>query len=112
MRWSPWAHASSGRRRHADAWACARRRSATIATGLASHVHRRSVMRWSDILASVALAGCVGPSYERPPAPVPRATRYQEAAAWKVATPADALPRGPWWTMFRQPELDALQAQL
>jgi NodT family efflux transporter outer membrane factor (OMF) lipoprotein len=63
------------------------------------------------LLASV-LAGClVGPAYHVPPAPVPRAASYKEAT-WRVASPGDAIPRGAWWTMFRQPELDALQRRL
>ncbi|NVB80544.1 MAG: efflux transporter outer membrane subunit [Kofleriaceae bacterium] len=56
----------------------------------------------------LVLAGCtVGPEYHRPPAPVPSA--YKD---WKVATPADAIPRGRWWTMFRDPELDGLVVRL
>jgi outer membrane protein TolC len=67
----------------------------------------------SHALISTLGLGClVGPRYEVPPAPVPHAAQYKEAGAWKVATPGDAIPRGAWWTMFRQPELDALQTQL
>jgi NodT family efflux transporter outer membrane factor (OMF) lipoprotein len=56
------------------------------------------------------LAACtVGPDYHRPRAPVPSASAYKE---WKLAAPADAIPRGHWWTMFREPELDGLEARL
>ena len=64
------------------------------------------------VLGSALVIGClVGPRYEVPPAPVPHAAHYKEGT-WKIATPADAIPRGAWWVMFCQPELDALQAQL
>lgn len=53
------------------------------------------------------LAGCaVGPAYERPSAPT--SATYKEAHDWVVAAPADALDRGPWWTLFGDPVLDAL----
>ena len=31
---------------------------------------------------------------------------------WRVATPADAAMRGPWWQRFQDPQLDALEAQV
>ncbi|MBX3160683.1 MAG: efflux transporter outer membrane subunit [Deltaproteobacteria bacterium] len=52
------------------------------------------------------VAGCAaGPPYERPCAPLPGLDAYKE---WKRAAPADAIPRGAWWTIFRDAELDAL----
>lgn len=56
------------------------------------------------------LAGCaVGPNYRRPT--VPMATSFKEAAGWKQATPADAMDRGPWWEMFRDPVLNRLEQE-
>src|SRR5262249_4968663 len=55
------------------------------------------------------------PAYHVPPAPVPGAPRYREAGRagpWRVASPADAMLRGAWWQVFREPELDALEAKL
>lgn len=56
-------------------------------------------------------AGCaLAPEYRRPDVDVPAA--YKEApaeSAWKVAEPAEALPRGAWWKVFGDPALDALQ---
>jgi NodT family efflux transporter outer membrane factor (OMF) lipoprotein len=31
---------------------------------------------------------------------------------WRAATPADALPRGDWWTAFNDPDLDALMKRV
>jgi NodT family efflux transporter outer membrane factor (OMF) lipoprotein len=58
------------------------------------------------------LAGCsLSPHYQRPTVPAPP-DAYKETGDWKVASPADTTPRGRWWTMFGDPELDALEAQV
>jgi multidrug efflux system outer membrane protein len=58
------------------------------------------------------LAGCsLAPHYQRPTVPAP-ASAYKEAGDWKVAAPADGSARGPWWQMFNDPGLDALEAQV
>ena len=72
-------------------------------------------MRWraagAAALAGVMLGGCmVGPDYVRPSAPMTPA--FKETDGWKVAEPSDHLPRGAWWEIFGDPELNALQAQL
>ncbi len=58
-----------------------------------------------------SIAGCaVGPAYERPEMAVPLA--YRQAEGWVAAAPADAVDRGPWWTLFRDPQLDRLASQV
>jgi NodT family efflux transporter outer membrane factor (OMF) lipoprotein len=68
-----------------------------------------------------SLTGClVGPKYqtpvataEAPPAAYKESpTQFKEADGWKVARPRDAMLRGPWWRIFKDPELDALEDQL
>ena len=57
------------------------------------------------------LSGCtVGPDYERPSAPVP--AQYKEAAGWKVGEPLDAIDRGTWWSIYKDPLLDDLEKQI
>jgi len=59
------------------------------------------------------LYGCaVGPDYKRPELEVPAAYKGASAADWKPAEPRDAVPRGMWWKMFGDPELDALMARV
>ncbi|GAB2869221.1 efflux transporter outer membrane subunit [Paraburkholderia jirisanensis] len=62
-------------------------------------------------LAAV-LAGCaVGPDYRRPETAIPAS--YKEAAeGWKVAQPADQQDRGAWWTIYNDPQLNALEDKL
>src|SRR5437867_5827652 len=62
--------------------------------------------------AMVALVtGCmVGPDYVRPTVITPDA--YKEGAGWKVARPQDDAPRGAWWEVFADPQLNALAAQV
>lgn len=57
------------------------------------------------------VAGCaVGPDYKKPDAPV--APQFKEAQGWREAAPRDQLPRGSWWTVFGDPELDQLMARV
>jgi NodT family efflux transporter outer membrane factor (OMF) lipoprotein len=53
------------------------------------------------------LGGCVvGPNYSKPEAPVTES--YKEAGDWVVAKPADTAPKGQWWLVFNDPELNQL----
>lgn len=62
--------------------------------------------------ALTLLCGCsLAPHYERPTVPAPPQD-YKEAGNWQVAVPADRQPRGPWWRMFQDSELDALEDQV
>ncbi len=63
------------------------------------------------LLASTLLGGCmVGPDYKKPTAPM--STTFKEAEGWKAASPQDALPKGPWWELYQDPQLNALAAQV
>jgi NodT family efflux transporter outer membrane factor (OMF) lipoprotein len=65
-----------------------------------------------------ALSGCrVGPQYVRPTAPL--APEFKEAvpenfkdSSWKTAQPNDTQMRGDWWTLFNDPQLNGLEAQI
>ena len=82
----------------------------------------------------LALTGCVvGPKYH-PPSTAQAPPAYKEVNVpahqpaanadtapdptlgglgdWKVANPQDALPRGKWWEIYNNPELNALEDQL
>ncbi|OYY34570.1 MAG: RND transporter [Polaromonas sp. 39-63-25] len=59
----------------------------------------------------ILLGGCaVGPTYQRPL--TPEVSSYKEAEGWVPAAPADALERGPWWSLFGDPVLDRLAARV
>jgi len=72
-------------------------------------------MRGSIALAAAAgcaLCGCsLAPHYQRPATPAPAAS-YQELGEWKIAAPADAAARGPWWTIFHDEELNGLESRV
>jgi len=62
-------------------------------------------------MAVALLASCtVGPNYQRPPAPTPDA--YKTQAPWRVAAPKDSLPKGAWWEVFNDAELNTYEQQL
>ena len=59
-----------------------------------------------------ALAACsLAPTYQRPDTATPP-TEYQESLGWKPATPSDTETRGPWWTVFQDATLDALESEV
>jgi len=61
--------------------------------------------------AATVLAACtLGPNYARPAVDAPAA--YKETQGWKTAEPRDSEPRGSWWTVFNDPQLDALLSQV
>ena len=61
----------------------------------------------------------MGPKYHAPTSAPPAATNYKESPAnfqntqgWQVASPQDAMLRGNWWEIFKDPQLNALEEQL
>ena len=72
-----------------------------------------------SVIAALLFAGCtVGPKYQRPSAPAPAAYKeltpadYSKTDGWKVAQPQDNVLHGKWWTMFNDPQLNALEEQV
>jgi NodT family efflux transporter outer membrane factor (OMF) lipoprotein len=60
---------------------------------------------------AVTLAGCsLTPTYHTPATPEPAA--FKELQGWEPAAPADALERGPWWNLFKDPVLSDLVNQV
>lgn len=72
------------------------------------------VLRAAALLAGCSLVstlGCtVGPRYERPIAQAPDAWKGQ--GPWQAAIPEDAVPKGAWWQVFHDAELNQLEQQL
>ncbi len=81
-------------------------------------------MKLQTVIAPIAtfglliFAGCsVGPNYHRPAAlhnePLPKAfttvTDGTNMVVWKVAEPAANVPRGDWWEVFSNAELNSLE---
>src|SRR6267143_1291961 len=68
---------------------------------------------WLILLAMAVfqLSGCVvGPKYHQPAVQAPPA--YKEVGDWKPAQPNDHNLGGNWWTIFQDPQLDALEQQI
>jgi outer membrane protein, multidrug efflux system len=63
------------------------------------------------VLAAAFLTGCaVGPRYQRPTAQVPGT--WKSEGPWQTAVPKDAIPKGTWWQIFHDAELDRLERDL
>ncbi|MBF5037926.1 efflux transporter outer membrane subunit [Methylophilus sp. 13] len=69
---------------------------------------------WRKLLALklvVVLAGCsLIPDLKMPTVQV--APEYKETAPWIKAEPSDQIPRGSWWTYYKDDELNKLQELL
>ncbi len=69
---------------------------------------------WLEVLLAGAVLqfnGCaVGPNYHTPV--VQTTPTYKEVGNWKPAQPNDQNLGGMWWTIFQDPQLDALQLQV
>jgi multidrug efflux system outer membrane protein len=65
----------------------------------------------AGVLACGLLAGCtVGPNYHRPAMPAPPA--YTSEGPWRVAAPKDSIPKGSWWEVYNDAELNGYEKQL
>ena len=77
-------------------------------------VENRGQAPWLEVLLAIAvlqLTGCtVGPKYHTPAVQAPAA--YKELGDWKPAQPNDQNLGGAWWTIFQDPQLDALELQV
>lgn len=62
------------------------------------------------VLLALLAACAVGPDYVKPGVTVPE--KYKETDGWKVAQPGDDAARGPWWEIFGDDDLNALENQV
>ena len=71
--------------------------------------------RFVVVVGTLSLGGCmVGPDYKKPPpasAPTP-AYKEVEGVNFRPALPRDTIDRGPWWTIYDDPALDQLMAEV
>ena len=71
-------------------------------------------MKWSvaaALVATLSLAACaVGPKYQRAQVQTPPA--WKTEAPWREVAPKDAIPKGAWWAIFHDEELNRYEQQL
>jgi NodT family efflux transporter outer membrane factor (OMF) lipoprotein len=71
-------------------------------------------MKWlvaAALGATMWLPGCaVGPKYQRPPVQAP--PTWKTEGPWREAVPKDAIPKGVWWEIFHDEELNHYEQQL
>ncbi len=73
---------------------------------------RKAARRGAATFAgSLLLGACsLAPTYQVPKVDIP--DHYKEEAPWTDAQPADALPRGNWWSLYGDTKLDQLEREL
>ncbi len=65
------------------------------------------------LLLLLLAAGCtVGPRYSRPSAPTPAPDAWKTQPPWEQAAPKDAIPKGEWWKIYNDADLNAYEQQL
>ena len=81
-------------------------------------LYRRLAVCWTSVAAAaslaclIVLAGCtVGPDYKRPEATTIPAAYAGATNGWKVAQPQAQIPKGNWWEIFDDAELNGLEIQ-
>jgi len=78
---------------------------------LRTNARSRSLNAVCALVTGIALAGCsVGPDFFRPKASVP--AEYKEMQGWKQAQPRDGEWKGDWWTVYDDPVLSGLIAEV
>ncbi|MGI4827892.1 MAG: efflux transporter outer membrane subunit [Janthinobacterium lividum] len=82
-------------------------------------MHHRKALQIGSATLMLLIAGCnVGPKYTVPVAPAPPAYKelgpdaFKETGNWTHAQVLDALPRGAWWTIFSDAELNTLEPEV
>ena len=56
------------------------------------------------------LSGCmVGPKYVQPAPPPPPSAYKETPSNWTQASPQDQLPKGKWWEVYGDPQLNSLE---
>jgi len=73
-------------------------------------MYERAGVATVALFTALAAAGCVGPNYHRPSAPVPQ--RFKEAEGWKPAEPREAASGTNWWSLYEDATLDGLEKQI
>jgi NodT family efflux transporter outer membrane factor (OMF) lipoprotein len=71
----------------------------------------RNIAKLALAFGTAALTACsFAPHYQKPATPALPA--YAENAGWKLAQPNEEIPRGAWWTLFGDPQLNALEERV
>ena len=66
---------------------------------------------FASAATALALTGCsLAPPYSPPVGTLPSA--YKETGPWTPASPADAAPRGRWWTVYGDETLNGLEQKI
>jgi NodT family efflux transporter outer membrane factor (OMF) lipoprotein len=71
---------------------------------------RRAAAAVTGFACALLSACTVGPNYHRPPAP--QAPAWKAEAPWGPAAPTESIPKGPWWEVFHDDELNQYERQV
>jgi NodT family efflux transporter outer membrane factor (OMF) lipoprotein len=84
----------------------------------------RTIREFSSVAKTLSLAGVgsslillsagctVGPKYVQPSVPPPPAAFKELPPNWAQASPQDQIPKGKWWEIYHDPQLNALEEKV
>lgn len=78
------------------------------------HVKQAAIASMLALLG-ITTACTVGPKYERPAATAPTTsvpTAWKGEPPWQPSAPKDTIPKGEWWKVFHDSDLDGYEQQL
>jgi NodT family efflux transporter outer membrane factor (OMF) lipoprotein len=77
-------------------------------------MYRRRTATLSAIAGSMLfLSGClVGPKYVQPTVPPPPPAYKETPSNWSHASPQDQLPKGKWWEIYSDQQLNSLEEMI
>jgi multidrug efflux system outer membrane protein len=73
---------------------------------------KRAGLSAAFVLLGLGVGCTVGPRYSRPSAPAPAPDAWKTQPPWQQAAPQDSIPKGAWWKIFNDAELNAYEQQL
>jgi NodT family efflux transporter outer membrane factor (OMF) lipoprotein len=66
-----------------------------------------------SVCSLVLLSGCmVGPKYVQPTVPPPPLAYKETPSNWRQANPQDQLPKGKWWEIYGDQQLNSLEEKI
>ncbi|HZQ96389.1 MAG TPA: efflux transporter outer membrane subunit [Candidatus Sulfotelmatobacter sp.] len=68
------------------------------------------LVAWPVLILSLGCA--VGPRYSRASTPAPATDAWKTQPPWQQAAPKDTVPKGAWWQIFQDEELNSYEQQL
>jgi outer membrane protein, multidrug efflux system len=88
----------------------------SVASRIAGHAKSMATTVLTAALLITLTSGCagwltVGPDYKQPTNAIPQTYKAAECGNWKIGVTLDNVPKGNWWELFGDTNLNALETE-